>query len=714
MRLNLTALVCLSYFLGLLVSGITWTSFGVNPIFGALIVCSALTAIAVIFLPIVWRRGPTGPQWLLLGLIALLASGYALWRFPQPSPTDISRLLNAPPRNPQTIVAIGTLTQGGGQNSQGKQQFWLTIDQVQRPPEKTFRPSTGKVYLTLPTAKTPWQRCQKIRVTGKLYRPMQSTNPGSFNFADYLAKQGIFAGISGQEAILVKDQFCGLTPIRERIVQTQSAWLPTEGKGRWPGLLISSIVLGQKAVNLPAELRNLFNQVGLSHFLAASGYQVSLLVGTVLAFGQRFNPKVAIALGLGTLLFYLGLTGLEPSVMRASLMWAGVMVAMVNDRKINTVGALLLVATLMLLVNPVWIWGLGFQLSFLATFGIVVMAKPLQDWLDFLPSKIAEIIAVPVAASVWTTPILLFQLGYFIPAALPLNILITPLLEILSFGGMISAIFSLIFAPIGSGLAWVLAFPAQGLITVAQQFQQVPNIAVGQVGIWQVGLMYGGFGLIGWVPFWRQRALWVSLFLVSLVIIPLIFALQTRVQVTIFDTQEMPVIVAQRPGQTTAIATTDPAQTKRLLAPFYAKQGINQADCEIIAHQTSKKLDIPKNCPDLSWYSQSPPILEMNFAQRRWWIVLQVPDHQQSPPKLPLDQRPDILLWTGSFFPFSWLEQLRPPTAIAITAAGNANLRQKIESFKGQLWITGEVGSLEWTPRQGFSAARDSRDADLR
>ena len=296
MRLPLTALVCLSYCLGLLVSWITWTSFGVNSFFGSLIVCFGLTAIAVIFLPKLWRRGPTRPQWLLLGLIALLASGYALWRFPQPSSTDISRLLDAPPRSPQAIVAIGTLTEGGRQNSQGKQQFWLSVEQVQRPPERIFRPSTGKVYLTLPSGKTPWQRCQKIRVTGQLYRPMKPTNPSSFNFADYLAKQGIFAGISGKEAVLVKNQFCGLTPIRERIVQTQSAWLPQEGNKRWPGLLLSSIVLGQKAVNLPAELRNLFNQVGLSHFLAASGYQVSLFVGTVLAFGQRFPQKLAIAL----------------------------------------------------------------------------------------------------------------------------------------------------------------------------------------------------------------------------------------------------------------------------------------------------------------------------------------------------------------------------------------------------------------------------------
>jgi competence protein ComEC len=611
-------------------------------------------------------------------------------------------------------VAIGTLTQGGGENARGRQQFWLTIEQVQRPPEKSFQASRGKVYLTLPPGKTPWQRCQKIRVTGQLYRPMAAKNPGSFNFADYLAKQGIFAGISGKEAVLLENQFCGLTPIRDRIVQTQIALLPRDGQGQWPGLLLSSIVLGQKAVNLPAELRNLFNDVGLSHFLAASGYQVSLLVGTVLAFGQRFSKKMAIALGSATLFFYLGLTGLEPSVLRASLMWGAVMLALVNDRRVNGVGALLLVATAMLLVNPVWIWSLGFQLSFLATFGIVVMAKPLQEGLDFLPPKIAEIMAVPVAASVWTTPVLLFQLSYFIPAALPLNILITPLLEILSFGGMVSAAFSLFLPPLGSASAWVLAFPAQGLITIARQFQQIPNLAVGQIGVWQVGLMYGGFALIGWVPFWRKRGLWIVLFLVGLLIIPLIFAWQTRIQATVFDSQDGPMIVAQRPGHTTAIAATTLERTDRVLKPFFAKQGINQVDCRVFVEIGRTRAENLQNCPALTWYSQSPPILAMEFAGQRWWIFWQIPDRQQTPPRLSLEQRPDVVVWPGAFFPYAWLEQLRPPTAIAVAPYSNAKLRQKITSANGQLWVTGEDGALQWTPRRGFAAALDSLDTDLR
>jgi competence protein ComEC len=121
MHSPLTALVCLSFIVGLLLSGLAWQPMGTPAGLGTLILTILVTAIAVIFLPKVWRRGPTPPQWLLLGLVVLLASGYGFWRLPHPSANDVSRLLDVSRRDSQTIVAIGTLIRGGNQNAQGRQ-----------------------------------------------------------------------------------------------------------------------------------------------------------------------------------------------------------------------------------------------------------------------------------------------------------------------------------------------------------------------------------------------------------------------------------------------------------------------------------------------------------------------------------------------------------------------------------------------------------------
>ncbi|UAJ73583.1 ComEC/Rec2 family competence protein [Synechocystis sp. PCC 7339] len=708
MRFHPLALICLSFMLGLLGAGLELDLFNLRK--GAVLAVLWLlaTAIAIVFLPLVWRRGPTRWQWLLAGMIALLASYYALWRTPQPSPQDISRLLDPPAKSFQTITAIGTLTAGGRENAPGQQQFWLQVEQWQRPPEKEFRSRSGTLYLTLPMGEKAWQQCHQIRVTGLLYRPSSPQNPGAFNFAQYLARQGIFAGLKGETATLVGEKFCGLNPIRQRIVNAQTAWLPAQGQGKWPGLLISSIVLGAKAVNLPTELRNLFQAVGLSHFLAASGYQVSLLVGTVLLLGRKagVSSKLAIAVGLITLAFYLGLTGLEPSVIRASVLWVGVMAALASGQKLNTVGALLLIATGMLLVNPVWSQALGFQLSFLATLGIVVMVPPLQQRLDFLPGKIAGVIAVPLAASIWTTPILLQQFGYVIPAALPLNILITPLLALLSLGGMTSALGALVFPPLGSATAWLLAFPARWLMAIAAQFQQLPTVAVGEVGMGQVVIMYGAFCLIWAFSWWRRRWGAVAIFLLAIIIFPLIFTLQTRVELTVFANNAFPVILAQAPGEVTTITRAEDQSKTRLLTPFLAQKGINQIDCELNITPAMVGKPLPPSCAHLSWVEVKPAILQLNFGQQRWWIFLQIPQENQIPPQLPVDQRPHTAIWVGRFFPYSWLDSLRPPTAIAIASYVSKDLRQTVAKYRGQLWVTGQ-GAIQWNPRQGFNSAVD-------
>ncbi|AIE74448.1 MULTISPECIES: ComEC/Rec2 family competence protein [unclassified Synechocystis] len=707
MRFHPLALICLSFIAGLLASGLDFGWFNFHQTLSLALFWCLATAIAIIFVSPLWRRGPTRWQWLLAGMIALVAGYYGIWRTPQPGVNDISLLLDPPAKPFQTITAIGTLDAGGRENAQGQRQFLLTVEQLQRPPEKQFRPRSGTVYLTLPGGNNTWQQCQQIRVTGLLYRPSAPQNPGAFNFAQYLARQGIFAGLKGEEAMVVGEKFCGLNAVRQRIVNAQTAWLPAQGEGKWPGLLISSIVLGAKAVNLPTELRNLFQQVGLSHFLAASGYQVSLLVGTVLLLGKKIGVgnKLAIAVGLIILAVYLGLTGLEPSVIRASLLWAGVMTALASGQKLNTVGALLAIATVMLLVNPVWSQALGFQLSFLATLGIVAMVPPLQRRLDFLPGKIAGVIAVPLAASIWTTPILLQQFGYFIPAALPLNILITPLLGVLSLGGMVSALFALIFPPFGSATAWLLAFPARWLMAIAAQFQQFPRVAVGELGLGQVVVIYGAFCLIWAFPWWRRRWIWIALFLLATIIVPLIFALQTRVELTIFDSKEFPILVAQAPNSVTTFARAGDPTGARLLTPFLAQKGINEVDCPLNISPAMVGQPLPPSCGHLLWVESNPAILQLEFGRQRWWIFLQVPPQTQAPPQLPLDKRPHTIIWAGQFFPYAWLDGLRPPTAIAIAPYISRNLKEEVEKYQGRLWVTGAHGAVQWRPHQGFSAS---------
>jgi competence protein ComEC len=639
--------------------------------------------------------------WLSLALVALLAAGYLQWRLPQPSAQDISQALQAKTTIQPTVTVVGRLLGPGQENARGGQQFWLAAELVQKEPDPQFRPTTGQLYMTLPAdVSQHWLGCEKIRVTGQLYKPRSPKNPSQFDFSAYLQRRGVFAGLRGQTAETAGQGFCWPAQLRQRIVQAQSQGLPKNAAGISPeGQLISSIVLGQKAVSLPYDLRALFSQVGLSHLLAASGYQVSLLVGTVLSWGQSQRPRYRLGLALGILLLYLMLTGLQPSVVRAALLWLGVMVAVVSERKLNPLGALLLVATVMTLANPVSIWDLGFQLSFLATLGILVTAPYLQEKFDFLPPKLSEMIAVPLAATLWTTPLLIGQFSQFSWVAIPLNVIVTPLIELLSLGGMLSALGALLWPGLGSLLALPLLYPVQGLIYLAEIGSQFPALAVGRVAGGLVLLLYGAMVLVWQHAPGRRYWLGASLGLWIMVFLPLVYQQFLRTQVIVFHTPQQPVLLIQQQQALTLITDGRDQTEAFVLQPALAQNGLNQSPCRLSFQELSS------GCPSVNWLSQQPPILEFTLQQKRWWILLKRPEAKAPIPALP--SRPDVLVWAGKFLPQAWLAALNPKTAIAVAEQVSSRTRTSLQQQGSQLWVTGETGAILWTPHQGFQAEQE-------
>ncbi|BFM38505.1 ComEC/Rec2 family competence protein [Synechocystis sp. LKSZ1] len=701
MLLNPWAIICLTYLAGLLSTAWLGLSPAPSQWMGLSLGWLLLAGSAAIFGPRRWPRGPGSLFWLSLALVALLAAGYLQWRLPQPSAQDISQALQPKATIQPTVTVVGHLLGPGQENARGGQQFWLAAELVQKEPDLQFRSTTGQLYMTLPAAVAQqWLGCEKIRVTGQLYQPRSPKNPSQFDFSAYLQRRGVFAGLRGQRAETAGQGFCWPAQLRQRIVQAQSQGLPKNTAGISPeGQLLSSIVLGQKAVSLPYGLRALFSQVGLSHLLAASGYQVSLLVGTVLSWGQSQRPRYRLGLALGILLLYLMLTGLQPSVVRAALLWLGVMVAVVNERKLNPLGALLLVATAMTLVNPVSIWDLGFQLSFLATLGILVTAPYLQEKLDFLPPKISEIISVPLAATLWTTPLLIGQFSQFSWVAIPLNIIVTPLIELLSLGGMLSALGALLWPGLGTLLALPLLYPTQALMYLAEMGSQFPALAVGRVAGGLVLLLYGAMILVWQHTPWRRYWLGASLGLWALVFLPLTYQQFLRTQVIVFHTPQQPVLLIQRQQALTLITDGQDQTEAFVLQPALAQNALNQSPCRLSSQELSSA------CPSVTWLSQQPPILEFTLQQKRWWVLLKRLEAKAPIPALP--SRPDVLVWTGKFMPQAWLEALNPRTAIAVTEHVSQRTRTILKTQGSQLLVTGEMGAVLWTPHHGFMAEQE-------
>ncbi|MGL5080438.1 MAG: ComEC/Rec2 family competence protein, partial [Microcoleaceae cyanobacterium] len=462
---------------------------------------------------------------------------------------------------------------------------------------------SGKVYVTVsPLQATGLYPNLLIAVTGNLYQPRPAANPGGFDFTAYLARQATFAGLKARYLTFQAEPApqWGWWQLRQRIVQAQ-----VERLGVPRGALLSAMVLGGRAVDLPYDVRDQFVQVGLAHILAASGFHVSLLLGVVLALGKRCTPWIKFWLGLLTLVGYVGMTGCSPSVLRAALMGGAALVALVADRKVKSLGALLMAAVVLLVINPLWIWDLGFQLSFLATLGLLVTVAPMVKRLDWMPPVIASGLAVPLAATIWTLPLQLYAFHIFSPYSIVVNVLAVPFITILTLGGVLSGGLILVWPHLGGMVAALLDYPLQGLMEIVDFFNGLPgnSIATGEIALLQLLALYGINGWIWWHGA-RRQALNLSstsssssatrkglnpslvglVMAIAIVGLPAWYTKTTQFQATVLATSGEPILVIQDRGNVTLVNSGSQDTARYTVLPFLQAQGVNQIEWSVATH----------------------------------------------------------------------------------------------------------------------------------
>jgi len=196
--------LCLAYGLGLLLTGVSEQLGGLSV--GA-IALPVLGLLAGAIAPRFWRTGPSAQTWIVAGMVGLLAALYFQVRLPKPAETDISGLL-AEPNRPTELANLAVTVHGfidtpPRETRSGKLQLELVPFQVQQTDNENqpirAEAVSGRLYVTLPLKlKDGLYPGQMLTVSGSLYRPKPASNPGGFDFRQYLARRGIFAGLAGK------------------------------------------------------------------------------------------------------------------------------------------------------------------------------------------------------------------------------------------------------------------------------------------------------------------------------------------------------------------------------------------------------------------------------------------------------------------------------------------------------------------------------------
>ena len=253
-----------------------------------------------------------------------------------------------------------------------------------------------------------------------------------FAYREYLERQGVgaiararsatvVAHASGPPAILAGLRGALLGGLNDIVPEPEAA-------------LGAGILLGVRSAIAP-ELDDAFAVAGLTHVVAISGWNIAIVAALVTAAvqplarrrGGRWTTAAVAATSVGG---YVLLTGASPSVVRAALMAAAMLVARLGGSRAHAASALAFAALIMLLAAPPVLWDVGFQLSLLATAGLVWFGAPIERRLHRWPGWIREPVALTLAAQLTTLPVILVnfeRLSLIAPIA---NVLVVPFVPV--------------------------------------------------------------------------------------------------------------------------------------------------------------------------------------------------------------------------------------------------------------------------------------------
>lgn len=328
---------------------------------------------------------------------------------------------------------------------------------------------------------------EKLSVNCKLQKPEPIEN---FNYDRYLARYNIYSLCYSPKIKIAEEQnFSFWEKNYQKILTIKHKFhaIINSGLSDPESSIVNAIILGEQK-EIDQDLKNSFARTGLSHIMAISGLNISLLIGLVVLIFLKIGltRQKAFYATLGLLTFYLLLVGLPPSGIRSGTMGTLMLYAIVVGRINKIDRALLFSAFGMLLFNPRLLRDdIGFQLSFLSLASLIYfypifkqwsepLLKNFNSWIEKIISFVLEIFNVTMAAQVLILPIMAFnfnQISIIAPVSNLLVLWVVPFLTVLP---LIAIILSLIFPAFTFTFFTPIFFLSKYLIEVAVILEKVP------------------------------------------------------------------------------------------------------------------------------------------------------------------------------------------------------------------------------------------------
>ncbi len=447
--------------------------------------------VAVGFTGFASRRRGDAVFWIVL--IALLVGGLRVW---------VDWQMDAAQREAKVyglVVRVGgeVVTQPVVKN--GKQSFYLRADSV----------STG-MLMRVSLADLPelhWR--DKVLLSGTLVTP---ENTESFNYADYLMKDHVYWVLDRASLITMKAAGGDYGSVLWWLMWIRGGFLEKvyEVYGEPAGGIVAGLLIGEKA-NIESGILKDFQTTGLTHILAISGFNISLIINIISFMVAKRGKWNRYIVTMSLISAFVVITGASASVLRAAVMGGMVLTVKTLGRSSQILKIILLSGVLLVMINPrILDFDISFQLSFFATMSLILYADRIEklfaggetedDWKlskwqrlgSAVRNFIKDGILTTLAAQVMTLPIIFYSFGTISLISPLANLLVGPLIPAIMFCGFVAVMLGFLnvfVAGLVGGVATMLINLMLWIVSTLARFPMA-SLSLGKGEVWLAILYY--------------------------------------------------------------------------------------------------------------------------------------------------------------------------------------------------------------------------------
>lgn len=365
-----------------------------------------------------------------------------------------------------------------------------------------------RIFLIITDRYVPYQYGDRVSVTGELLRPESfETDLGrTFNYRGYLLARGTaymmiypdMVRVSSGEGNILQEK---LLSVKHMLMRSIEQVLPEPHAGLGEGLL-----LGVKRA-LGDELEAVFRKAGIIHIVVLSGYNIMLVVTFVLYLSAYVLPlRARMLFGITAIIIFALIVGFSATVLRASIMASLLLIARAIGQTSAIIRTLLFAGCIMLFFNPYLLaFDTGFQLSFLATLGLILAAPYIENRLGLVPTHIGarEFLTATLATQIFVLPLLLYQIGEFSVVSVVMNVLVLPMVPIAMLGTFAAGVIGMFSTVMALPFTYTTYLSLSYILILAEWFASLPfaTYQVPAFPFWVLPFVYSviGYGV------WRLR-----------------------------------------------------------------------------------------------------------------------------------------------------------------------------------------------------------------